>query len=79
MNVFIGSAVFVIIWFLVFFTVLPWGAHPTEQPEEGHATSAPANPRIGLKLLVTTGLAIVIWLAVDWIVASGLINFRNMT
>jgi len=79
MNAFVGSAVFVIVWFLVLFMVLPWGAHPPEQPEEGHATSAPGNPRMGLKLLVTTAIAAVVWLAVDWVVASGLIDFRNMT
>lgn len=79
MNWFVGSAMFVIVWFLVFFMVLPWGSHPPEQPEEGHATSAPVNPRMGLKLLVTTAIAAVIWLAIDWAVASDLIDFRNMT
>ncbi|MFZ0694552.1 MAG: DUF1467 family protein [Alphaproteobacteria bacterium] len=79
MNWFVGTALFVIVWFLMFFMVLPWGAQPPEQPEAGHASSAPANPRMGLKLLVTTAIAIVIWLAVDWVIASGFIDFYRTT
>jgi len=78
MNWFTGSAMFVAIWFLVLFAVLPWGVKVAEEPEAGHATSAPVNPRLGLKLLVTTVITAVIWLAVDFVVASGWIDFRSM-
>lgn len=76
MNWFTGTAVFLMLWFLVLFAVLPWGVHVPEEPETGHATSAPSNPRIGLKLLVTTVIAGALWFAVDWIIASDLISFR---
>lgn len=77
MNLFTGTATFVILWFLVLFMVLPWGVHTAEEPEPGHATSAPVNPRIGLKVLVTTLVAGLIWLAVDYVVANDIIDFRS--
>lgn len=71
-----GTLVFVIIWWLVLFCVLPWGNRPLEDPEVGHATSAPANPRLGLKALVTTGIAAVIFTIIWFVVDAGLISFR---
>ncbi len=57
-------AVFFIIWWVVLFTVLPIGVR--SQLEDGHVTDgteagAPANPRIGQKLLWTTGIAMAIF------------------
>ena len=70
-----GLIVFIIVWWLVFFTVLPWGIRRVEDPESGHEPGAPANPRLWLKAGVTTGIAIVIWGAVYWAVDSGVIRF----
>lgn len=52
---------YVIIWVVVLFLVLPWGVRIPEQAGPGHATSAPENPYIGFKLLVTTTLAVFLW------------------
>jgi len=76
MNWFTGSGVFLILWFLVLFVVLPWGVHVPDEPEAGHATSAPANPRLGLKVLITTLVASVLWLVVDWVIANDIVSFR---
>lgn len=73
----VGSATFVIIWWLVCFTVLPFGIRPSEEGDPGKATGAPARPRLALKFAVTTGIAIAIWLIADWAVNAGLINFRG--
>ena len=63
-------AVFIIIWWLVLFTVLPVGVrtvYDTNQPlQPGHASSAPVRPRILLKFLATTAIAAVIF-AVYWL------------
>lgn len=62
--------VFVIIWWLVLFTVLPVGvrtAHEANQPmEPGQATSAPVQPRILRKFLATTVIAGALF-AVYWL------------
>ena len=76
MNWFTGSAVFLMLWFLVLFAVLPWGVHVPDEPEKGHASSAPANPRIALKLLATTIIAGALWFVVAWLISSDLITFR---
>ena len=52
--------VFVIVWWLVLFMVLPFGAQPPDEVEPGHADSAPARPRMPLKLLITTLIAAVL-------------------
>ncbi len=77
MGLVTGIAVYVVVWWVLFLAVLPWGVHPPDQPGPGHVASAPARPRIGLKALVTTGLAGVIWLAIELVVRSNLISFRD--
>ena len=74
-----GIAVYVIIWWLVIFMVLPWGVHTvaTEDVAKGHASSAPRRPRIWLKAAVTTLVAAVLWLIVFAIIESGAISFNQ--
>lgn len=68
---------FIVIWWLVLFTVLPWGVQIPDQAEPGHATSAPVKPRLWLKVAVTTAIAFVLWGIAFAIAASDLISFRN--
>ena len=53
---------FVLTWWLVFFLALPWGNQPEDNPMVGQASSAPKNPRIKLKIWVSTGITIIITL-----------------
>ena len=73
-----GIAVYVITWWVVLFAVLPWGATPPDRPEEGMADSAPARPRMLMKVAVTTVIAAVVWLAIYGVVVSDIISFRDM-
>ncbi|MFI4987292.1 MAG: DUF1467 family protein [Alphaproteobacteria bacterium] len=77
MTWFEGLVSFVIIWWLVLFMVLPWGVRIPDAVEEGHATSAPVRPRLWLKALVTTGIAILLWAVAFWLASSNLISFRD--
>ncbi len=77
MNWFIGGAAYVVIWWLVIFTILPFGVRRAETPEPGHDAGAPVNPRLKLKAAVTTVVACVLWLALYWLVNSNLISFRG--
>ena len=61
MNWFTGILVYIIVWWLVLFTVLPWGVRPPVEPKPGHATSAPERPRMWLKAGVTSLIAAAIW------------------
>jgi len=77
MNWFTGVMAYVIIWWVVLFTVLPWGNRPPEAPEAGHATSAPAKPRLLIKFGVTTLVATMIFLMFVWLLQSDLISLRD--
>ncbi len=76
MNVFTGILVFVMIWWVVLFTVLPWGIHVPDQHEPGHATSAPSNPMLVRKALITTAISAVLWGIAYYLIESDLISFR---
>ncbi len=71
-----GIVVFVILWWVVLFAVLPWRAHPADHPGAGHAESAPEKPRIALKFIVTTVITIVLWIVFYMVAQSGLVSFR---
>lgn len=53
--------IFLIIWWLVLFAVLPWGVRRQESDEVGHDPGAPANPMLLKKALITTVIALVLW------------------
>ncbi len=70
-------AVYIVIWWIVLFTVLPWGAHAEENPQPGHATSAPARPRLLLKFAITTVIAGVVFAILYWVITSGWFSLRD--
>ncbi|MFC3676641.1 DUF1467 family protein [Ferrovibrio xuzhouensis] len=65
MTPFNDGVAFIVIYMAVFFCVLPFGVRtPDEAGEEmlpGQATSAPVNPRLGFKALVSLGIAAVLF------------------
>ena len=77
MNWFTGIATYIVLWWITIFAVLPWGVKPAEEGDLGHAAGAPSNPRIWLKVGMTTIVAGILWLFVYWFVNSGLISMRS--
>jgi len=73
-----GIAIYVVVWWVVLFAVLPWGVEPPETLVPGQADSAPENPRLLLKAAVTTVIAGVIWAGIYLVVRSDWISFRDM-
>ena len=71
-----GIVLFVIIWWMVFFAVLPWGIRRAGDEALGHDAGAPARSRIWLKAAVTTGVAVVLFAAAYWLVQSKYISFQ---
>jgi len=76
MTWFTGIMVYVIIWWVVLFAVLPFGIRVPEQQEPGHASSAPERPRLVFKAVVTTAIATVIFVGVYFLIESDLLSFR---
>lgn len=73
----LGTAVvFAIVWWLVLFMVLPFGAAPPADVEPGMADSAPAKPRLLMKVAITTAIAALITALIAWLIDSGLVQLR---
>lgn len=69
MDVVTGIAVYVIVWWVVLFAILPWGVRPDESAIPGAMAGAPERPRLWLKIAVTTGVAGLAWLLIAAAVA----------
>jgi len=71
--------VFIVIWWMVFFAVLPWGVRRDDAPQIGNDPGAPARPRLLRKALLTTAIAAVLFALVYAVIAGGLLpNLRDM-
>ena len=76
MTVVNGIVLYVIIWWVTIFAVLPWGIRPAEPDEPGAEFGAPKNPLIWKRALWTSLVAAVIWLVLFWIIEANLFSFR---
>jgi predicted secreted protein len=83
MSLVTSLAIYFIIWWLVLFTVLPWGAgshhERDEEVEPGNAPSAPVRPRLALKFAVTTAIAAVVFAFVYVVIEYDLIKLDDIT
>lgn len=71
------ALVFLIIWWVVWFMVLPFGVRPPAQPEPGHAPSAPEKPMLVRKLVITTIITAVIVGALAGVVEAGWLSLED--
>lgn len=80
MNVFLGAAIFIIVWWLAFFTMLPLGAQSLHEAGEegapGVERGAPKSHRLRLKVALATGIAAIVWLGIAWAIGVDLWNMR---
>ncbi len=78
-----GLAFFFIIWWLVLFTVLPWGARSPHEDgskvDAGHAPSSPLVPRLALKFAATTAIAGVVFAIFYYVRVNGLITLDTFS
>jgi predicted secreted protein len=61
MNWLSGIFIYLIIWMVVHFMVLPLGYHLPRYIKPGWASSAPEKPKIVVKMVVTSFLSLVVW------------------
>lgn len=77
MTLFSFTLTFSLVWWLVLFMVLPFGAH-TGKVEKGHASGSPKHTYLGRKLLITTVITLgVTWLGL-YLVDSGMIDINAL-
>ena len=72
-----GIVVYVLVWWITLFAVLPLWVTPAEPDDPGHAAGAPQRPRMLLKMAITTVVSALIWLAIYLLVRSPWLSFRE--
>jgi predicted secreted protein len=79
MNWFTGVVVYLLVWWVVLFAVLPVGTRPDSEGDlaAGGWRGAPERPMLGWKLLGTTLVSAVIWLGIYWLITSDWLSFRE--
>lgn len=78
MNWFIGVILYVLIWWVTLFAVLPVGTRPVAEPDAATGwRGAPAHPRMWLRVGATTLVAAVIWGGCYALIVSDWISFRS--
>lgn len=53
--------IYLVLWWVVLFMVLPWGVRRQDAPEPGHDPGAPHVTHLKRKLIATTLITLVIW------------------
>ena len=81
MNIGGAIVIFVIVWWTVFFAVLPFGVRSRWEADDdtvkGADPGAPVKPDLKRKALWTTVISIVLSAIIIAIILSGVINFRD--
>jgi len=73
--------VYVLIWWIIFFSVLPVGIQSNKvkfkEKLEGIDLGAPNNPNISKKFLITTIVTSIIFIVIYYLVKFDLLNLRE--
>jgi predicted secreted protein len=72
-----GIIVYVLVWWITLFAVLPLWVTPAEPDDPGYAAGAPQRPRLLLKMAITTAVSALIWLVIYALVKSPWLSFRE--
>lgn len=78
MGVISGIVVFLMVWWTALFAVLPWGLRKEDAPIVGNTTSAPDNPQLLKKFLITTLVSVIIWLVIYGLIEANVLSFYDM-
>jgi predicted secreted protein len=78
MSWFTGIVLYVLIWWITLFAVLPFDVKPIADADAVTGwRGAPQQPMIGRKVIATTLIAALLWGACYLVVTSGWISFRT--
>ena len=73
--------IYVMIWWIVFFSILPVGIKSNKDifkdSLEGFDPGAPKNPKIGKKFLATTIITSIVFIVIYYLVNNDFLNLRN--
>tara|TARA_B100001057_G_C22855423_1_gene952502 strand:+ start:2390 stop:2644 length:255 start_codon:yes stop_codon:yes gene_type:complete len=73
--------IYVMIWWIVFFSILPIGIQSNKEifkdSVEGIDPGAPKNPKIAKKFLITTIITSIIFIMIYYLVKNNFFNLRD--
>jgi len=73
--------VYVMIWWIIFFSVLPIGIKSNneafKEKIDGNDPGAPKNPKIAKKFLITTIITSLIFILIYYLIEIDLLNLRE--
>ena len=73
--------VYVLIWWIIFFSVLPMGIQSNKEKSKknlvGVDLGAPNNPKMGKKFLITTIITSIIFIVIYYLVKFEILNLRE--
>ncbi|RAI60193.1 DUF1467 family protein [Roseicella frigidaeris] len=78
MGWFSGVVVYLLIWWVALFAVLPIGTQPNPEGDEQTGwRGVPQRPQLLRKVVITTLVSAILWLAVFALIESDWISFRS--
>lgn len=79
MNWFTGIVVYLLVWWMVLFAILPIGTRPDVDgdPAAGGWRGAPVAANLWRKALATTVVSGIVWLGVWALIRSDWLSFRS--
>ena len=72
-----GIMVYLVIWWIMLFAVLPLGVRRVENPGPGQDRGAPEDPQILRKVVITSLVAGVVWIGFYFLHQADIFNFRQ--
>lgn len=81
MSPFSAFVVFLLIWWVTLFTILPFGVRGQAEDGEivrGSEPGAPVKTNIKKKFLITTVVAFVLWVCVCAIIILGVVSWDDL-
>lgn len=79
MDVFTAIIVYLVVWWVVLFAVLPWGVKPQDNPQTGNVASAPDTPNLKKKFIATSIISAVILAIIISLIALNVLDFREIS
>ena len=69
--------VYLVVWWIMLFAVLPLGVRRVENPGPGQDRGAPEDPQILRKVVITSLVAAVVWIGFYFLQQADIFNFRQ--
>ncbi len=73
-----GTVLYIVIWWVMIFAVLPWGNKAPQEVEVGHARGAPEKPRLLQKFVINTVLSAAIWCGIYYLITREIIDLSTI-